>query len=108
MSISTHKKYEQIKNFDALFCSLFCVKILLKSKSKNNYSDSINSLIKIMSEGGPENCMKFYKRGGFTYIKDWIDSLILDTPEFVQQSTHYMAKVLELSGNILYKLGDLD
>jgi hypothetical protein len=54
------------------------VKILLKSKSKNNYSDSINSLIKIMNDGGPENCMQFYKRGGFSYIKDWVDSLILD------------------------------
>ena len=84
MSVSSHKNNVQIKNFDALFCSLFCVKILLKSKSKNNYSDSINSLIKIMNDGGPENCMQFYKRGGFSYIKDWVDSLILDQPEFAQ------------------------
>jgi hypothetical protein len=61
-----------------------------------------------MGEGGPENCMQFYKRGGFSYIKEWVESLILDTPESFQQSTHYMTKVLELCGIILYKLGDLD
>ena len=50
-----------ITNSEALLCFLYCVKILLKTKSHNNYSDSINSLCEIMKVGGPENCILFYK-----------------------------------------------
>lgn len=71
LKMSTSSKQKKItstvtiKNFDALFCSLYCVKILLKSKTKNNYSDSVNNLCEIMKEGAAENCIMFYKQGGF-------------------------------------------
>lgn len=55
------------------------MKILLKSKSKNNYSESVSSLCKIMIDGAPENSILFYKKNGFQYIKEWIEILLVDT-----------------------------
>lgn len=104
------QKNNTIKNFDALFCSLTCFKILLKSKSKNNnYYDAVKSLCRVMTE--PENSIMFYNRGGFSYIKEWIESLILEPSteqHFIQQSLQYLSKIFELSGIILFNLGDLD
>ena len=59
-----------------------------------------------MKDGAPENSIMFFKRGGFSYIKEWIESLILS--EELHQSTQYLTKILELSGIILFNIGDLD
>jgi hypothetical protein len=38
-----------------------------------------------MKEGAPENSIMFFKRGGFQYIKEWIESIILS--DELHQST---------------------
>ncbi len=38
-------------------------------------------LRKILSQGAPESCLHFYKRGGGLFIKELIEILIVDIPE---------------------------
>lgn len=64
-----------------------------------------------MTENGPENSIMFNNRGGFSYIKEWIEALIIDQstePNLHQQSFQYLSKIFELSGIILFNIGDLD
>jgi hypothetical protein len=60
----------------------------------------------------PENSIMFYNRGGFSYIKEWIESLILESIEkeqhFNHQSLQYLSKIFDFCGIILFNLGDLD
>ena len=77
MSIAYKGKKLYIKNFEAMLSSLFCLKVLLKSKTKNNYNDALIFLTKILSHGAPESCLHFYKRGGGLFIKDLIEILII-------------------------------
>jgi len=39
-----NQKKTNLQNPEALFCSLQCIKVLLKSKTTNNYSESLNLL----------------------------------------------------------------
>jgi hypothetical protein len=88
LKMSVSNKLKKVKNSDALLCSLFCIKILLKSKTRHNYIESINNLCKIMREGAPFNCVLFMKVGGFDYIHEWIETLLADSENTVLQVSY--------------------
>ena len=95
----------KIKNNDALACYIFCIKILLKSETSNCYIEALQSLLHIMKECAPLNCILFYKHGGSQHVKDWIQLLVKKDTEATEM---YLRKILELCGLTVFNLGDLD
>jgi len=71
MSIATklnQSNNAKIKNSEAFICSLACVKILLKSKTQNNYIECLNSLYLVIKENIKQNSIQFQKLNGFSYV----------------------------------------
>jgi ribonuclease HII len=62
MSIATKLNQHnnaKIKNNEAFVCSLSCMKILLKSKTQNNYIECLNSLYLVIKENIIYNSIQF-------------------------------------------------
>jgi len=97
----------KIKNNEAFVCSLACVKILLKSKTQNNYLDALSNLYVIIKENYIHNSIVFQKHNGFTSVKKWIETLMASNAEN-DHSVEYLSKVLELCGLVAHSIGDLD